>query len=326
MPLITSNSPNDVINCPGFDAHKLRADSLVEYRLNFRDAYEDQQRKMGRWMRGPYISYLHPALKIMALCQAKGIHVNFNLCASGSKCFGWRLVKDRRAVGKLAADEDLGLSAYATNTDPDNIGTHVIGSRIRGEKSGTRECACCGAWEWATGNDARKPGWLKKALGLPPAENWIIEQNGCISLMEPLKPGVKISFRMIFGPDIPFQETGQNEYDCEVHRCRELLKEVGGVKMPVLLKRTEIRGLDQLGNLGGLMDVYNEWYTYPAGCGAGGVCEDCEINLTCWGCGKYVCPCNLSCVLPFFVFLNIQANCFRLCKILLPDLHLCPKR
>jgi len=222
----------------------------------------------------------------MALCQARGVQLNFNLCASGSKCFGWKLVKDRRAVGRLAADEDLALTTHTINSDPENIGTHVIGSRIRGEKKGTRECACCGAWEWAYGNQARKSGWLKEALGLP--EDWAVEEDGGISLIEPLKPEVKLSFRMIFGPDIPFQETGKNEYDREDHRCRELMKDVGGVKMPVLLKRKEIRALDNFGNLGEVINIYNEWYTYPAGCGAGGICGDCEMNLTCWGCGKYV--------------------------------------
>lgn len=236
-------------------------------------------------MGGPYISHLHPALKIMALCQARGIQLNFNLCASGSMCFRWKLVKDRRTVGELAVDEDLRLTTSAINADPDNIGTHVIGSRIRGEKKGTRECACCGAWEWAYNDQARKPGWLIKALGLP--EKWDIEENGRISLVDPRKPGVKLSLQMIFDPDTPFQETGENEDDHENHRCRELMKDVGGVKMPVLLRKTEIRALDSFGNLGELMNVYNEWYTYPAGCGAGGICDDCEMNLTCWGCGKY---------------------------------------
>ena len=286
IPLITSNSPNDPNNAPGADVHRIRAQSLAESRLTFRDAYEGQERILGRWMTGPYISHLHPALKIMALCQARGIQLNFNLCASGSKCFGWKLVKERRVMGRLATGEDLGLTIHATNTDPSNIGTHVIGSRIRGEKNGTNECACCGGWEWATGNQARKSGWLINALGLPAAENWVIEDNDCISLIEPLRPGVKVSFRMIFGPDIGTQETGINEYGQEDHRCTELLKDIGGVKMPVLLKRTELWSWDKFGNLETLMNVYNEWYTYPAGCGAGGICDDCEMNLTCWGCGK----------------------------------------
>ncbi|RPB24666.1 hypothetical protein L211DRAFT_867586 [Terfezia boudieri ATCC MYA-4762] len=289
MPLITSNSPNDLINTPGLEPQKLRANNLVASRFSLCDAHENQRRMYGRWMGGPYITHLHPALKIMALCQARGIQLNFNLCASGSKCYGWKLVTDRRAVGKVAADEDQGFTMHATNTDPNNIGTHVIGSRIRGEKSGTKECACCGGWEWATSNQARNPGWLIKALGLSAAENWVIEENGCISLLEPLNPGVKVSFRMIFGPDIPFQTTGDNIYDQEEHRCKELMKDVGGVKIPVLLKRTEIWAMDNFGNLAALMNVCHEWYPYPAGCGAGGICGDCEKNLTCWGCGKFYC-------------------------------------
>ena len=283
LPLLVSNSPIDPSNFLNADNKWLRSRKLKAMWDRLRPVYLNQQLQFGRWMSGPYISHLHPVLKVLALCKARGIDVNYNLCAAGVKCTGWKIVKERRAKGEVALDEEVELGRFVEIDESESLGTHIIGSMLRGQKMGAQKCGFCGAWEWdARVDGAREPGWLIKALGL--GSSWVLDSGGWVtSVVKGVKVGYKVSFGSIasqkhFGLDKEPEED-------EEEQCLNLLHEVGGVKMPVLVKRSEVLTMET-GHA--VPATFVEHFPWPAGCGIGGLCEDCEVNLTCWGCGRNV--------------------------------------
>lgn len=283
MPLLISNDPYHDMNDMRSDFMQRRTEALQKMRARLRFEYDTQQLRNGRWLSGPYLTRLHPALKILALGKAMGIKVNFNLCGAGVKCSGWRVVESRREANEMADDENAQLNALARGLDMMDMGTHVIGSRARAEKKGTQRCGCCGEWEWDDDARSRKPGWLIKALGL--GKEWTLASDGWVFSEELLKKGIRVELKVEFHEEVPIQEPGERVD--EETRCRKLLGVIGGVRMPTLVKRTRRYVTDNSGRRGQfLVEDAQDEFNWPPGCGAGGVCEDCETNLTCWGCGK----------------------------------------
>lgn len=282
LPLLMSNSPIEPSNLLNVDNKWLRSRKLKAMWDRLRPVYYNQQRQFGRWVSGPYISHLHPALKVLALCKARGIDVNYNLCAAGVRCMGWKIVDERRKKGEVAPDEEVELSRFVEMDKHERLGTHIIGSRLRGEKMGTQKCDFCGAWEWDVLSGTREPGWLIKALSL--GGGWVLDNDGWVTSVV---RGVKVGYKMSFGSITSEKHFGLDKEPEEIEEAewQGLLQGVGGVKMPVLVKRSEVL-TPETGHA--VSAISEEHYQWPAGCGIGGLCEDCEVNLTCWGCGRKV--------------------------------------
>lgn len=215
-----------------------------------------------------FLLRVHPLLKVLAICQVRGIKLDYNLCACGVKCASWATAQDIRDRGDLAPDEDATLVALMRVRDPDNVGTHTIGSRMRQEQGG-QKCANCHAWEWE-GEGARSQGFLHNAHDSFDDE-WE-ERDG------KLYQGKEHLMKIVWGPDndpskyYPFDQAEAAAYN--------MLTEVGGVKFPRIRHAWTRVGVDGKVHSG----LYHT--RWPTGLGAGGICEPCAASQTCWGCSK----------------------------------------
>ncbi|KAF8467841.1 hypothetical protein BDZ91DRAFT_130036 [Kalaharituber pfeilii] len=92
LPLICSSNPNieDKVT------YAMRAEALMSYRQVLRGSMSSV------WLQTQQVHMLktmHPALKLIALCKARGVDLDFNFCASGIRCFTWKVEEERRKRG-----------------------------------------------------------------------------------------------------------------------------------------------------------------------------------------------------------------------------------
>ncbi|KAF8467840.1 hypothetical protein BDZ91DRAFT_130037 [Kalaharituber pfeilii] len=84
----------------------------------------------------------------------------------------------------------------------------------------------------------------------------------------------------------------------EQEKCAALTMEVGGVMMARLLRTIERPYIyapeGESGTSEMRVQVEKDYIPWPIGCGVGGICEHCDLNMTCWGCGDFYCQLCLN--------------------------------
>ncbi|KAI5808262.1 hypothetical protein DFH27DRAFT_638927 [Peziza echinospora] len=226
--------------------------------------HERQVQRHGNWVHGPFLDDLPMSMQLMALCESLHVDLDFTFCAMGSKCHKFSLT--RKPSGFTGPTGPDTMSAPFTHARLE-MSTHTLADHQRDIKGG-QKCDSCGCWEWE-GLGARN---LQKYLfdNLYLDEGYI--EEGGVWVSYNIKDNRKVSYRLVVGKDL-HNASGMDRFPEEF----KAQFDTAGAPPPSFQEHT---------------------IHWPLGMGIGRVCDDCTINMTCWGCGKFYCQLCLYSVLP----------------------------